>query len=182
MSVLLKGESLVDEKIIELLKKKEFVKKIVCLKSKEEVKKAFESEKVKISDEDLNSLGDVFCDVDNCLFNLDDKELKNITGGGTEGSVWDPILKLGEAVAFYLGVEKAVPPIKEGVQALNDMDKYHSDVKNAKKESKRTVKGLKQSTEKAKLYNDLGVAGISAVTCGVLLYSFRSDIKKWFRK
>ncbi len=171
-----------DERIIELLKDKEFVEKIMKKESKEEVKKAFESEKVKISDEDLNSLGDVFCDVDNCLSDLGDKELKNITGGGNEGSVWDPIIKLGKVVASYLGAEEAVQPIEEGVQALKDMDEYHSYVKNAKKGSEHTVKGLKQSTEKAKLYNDLGIAGISAVTFGVLLYSFRSDIKKWFRK
>ncbi len=167
-----------------LMENKEFVEKIMKKESKEEVKKAFEAEKVKISDEDLNSLGDVFCDVDNCLSNLDDKKLKDITGGGDgkESSVWSPILKLGNAVADYLGVGEAVRPIEEGVQALKDMDEYHSYVKNAKKGSEHTVKGLKQSTEKAKLYNALGIAGISAVTFGVLLYSFRSDIKKWFRK
>ncbi len=64
-----------------LMESPEFVERIMQMESKEEVKKAFESEGVKITDEQLNSLGKMFNEVIEKLSTLSEKELQSVTGG-----------------------------------------------------------------------------------------------------
>ncbi len=67
-----------------LMENKEFVEKITQMESKEEVKKAFESEGVTITDEQLDLLGKMFNEIAEKLSTLNEDELQAIAGAGPE--------------------------------------------------------------------------------------------------
>ncbi len=71
-----------NEKIIKKLTDKKFAKKIIELKSREEVKKIFESEGIEISDKEINELADSLYLIVKKTSELPSEDLAKISGGG----------------------------------------------------------------------------------------------------
>ena len=72
---------MVDKQIIEKLTDREFAKKIIGLKTKDEVKMAFEDKNIKISDQQLDELGEKLHEVVEEMSKLPPDELEKIAGG-----------------------------------------------------------------------------------------------------
>ena len=70
-----------NRQIIEKLTDKEFTEKIIGLKTKDDVKKAFKAEKIKISDKQLDELGRNIHEIVEEMSKLPPEELEKIAGG-----------------------------------------------------------------------------------------------------
>ncbi len=182
-----------------LMEDQKFVEKIVQMESKEEVKKAFEAEGVKITDEQLDSLGKMFNEIVGKLSTLNEDELQAIAGGVPE--CFPNFLKSGTQIASERGKASLVEAFYNAVAALiglmpkvgnvilNRVDGNRSQPSAQElKQPEQTGRPVVQSTTAGGASTDSNakyyVAGATALAAaaGVGVYAFRKDIRRWFSK
>ena len=71
-----------NKEVVEKLKDKEFVGKIINMGTKEEVIKAFSDYNIEVSEKDLEEIGKIFNAVVSKISTLSDEELESASGGG----------------------------------------------------------------------------------------------------
>ena len=72
------------QRIIDLLKNKEFLKDVISQDSVGDVQKIFENKGLKLTEEEVNFLGDIINEALNRMSNLSEKELEEIGRKKTE--------------------------------------------------------------------------------------------------
>ncbi len=178
-----------------LMESPEFVERIMQMESKEEVKKAFESEGVTITDEQLGLLGKMFNEIVEKLSTLKEDELQAIAGGVPE--CFPNFLKSGTQIARERGKASLVEAGYNTIIAFTQLvpkfvdaviDKYHQHPSSEQAEPETTsmpssvqtiVAGT--STESNAKYYAAGAAAVMAAA-GVGAYTFRKNIRRWFSK
>ncbi len=177
-----------------LMEDKKFVEKIMQMESKEEVKKAFEAEGVKITDEQLNSLGKFFNEIVEKLSTLNEDELQAVAGGifgrrktateqlqeGMKGAAETYATKLGQA-AQKSADDLTVEDIQNfGNRAWNMFVGWLTPKPDSAPESTPTETKAGGISPAAGV--GIGAAGTAAVVgAGYLIYKNRNKIKSWFR-
>lgn len=181
---------------VELIGKKDFVKKIVELQDEREVIKAFENEGVTPTNEEMESLKKILnrtCDefakhskeeikeIKEMFDNLTEQQLVAVAGGGKdkkkkkknnadeESPVWDFL-----GGVFRRGADAAQTVIDSKTR------KYERDIKISDNDTDRFRKqvGLAESNNRTKVW----LAGMGIGAALSTLYMFKDDIKGWFRK
>ncbi|MDR1627462.1 MAG: hypothetical protein LBR79_01650 [Oscillospiraceae bacterium] len=80
-----------NDKIKEKLKNKDFLKKIIGLETKEEVKKAFSEEGLEISEKEVEEIGEYINACMDKLSKMPEDDLEKISGGAGKSIIWNTI-------------------------------------------------------------------------------------------
>lgn len=162
------------EEILKKFEKEDFAKKIMQMKTKEEVKKALSDEGVTATDEEINELGGLIKEILNKLETLPENELEAVAGGvkgaGTKGGFWSG---LGS------GLIKLAPTFA-GV--ASDYLWTQSDVAKANATTAQAQSEAAIAAAKAKMVGEIALP-VLVVAAASGLYYFRKDIKNfWYSK
>ncbi len=177
-----------------LMEDQKFVEKIMQTESKEEVKKAFEAEGVKITDEQLNSLGKFFNEIIEKLSTLNEDELQAVAGGifGSRPTATKQLKKSAEKAVVTVATQtcKAMEDVAKNVTS-EDIQNFGNRVRNMlvrwltpKPDSapESTPTETKAGGISPAAGVGIGAAGTAAVAgAGYLIYKNRNKIKSWFR-
>ncbi len=159
-----------------LMEDKKFVEKIVKMESKEEVKKAFESEGVKITDEQLNSLGKMFNEIAEKLSTLNEDELQAVAGGG-ENPTGDGN---GGLLSLFDSLKELFVVVREGVAEYRAGD---AKIKQEAAEKAEAEKREAEAQKKSGMNIGAPIAGVVIGATAGAAYLYRDKIRKlWYKK
>lgn len=82
-----------NEKLLNKLKNKELLNKVIDAKTEENVLEIFSENGIQVSKEDIETLGEFLSDIKQKLTKLSDNDFNNISGGGFKGGILTPFEK-----------------------------------------------------------------------------------------
>ena len=161
------------EEILKKFESEEFAKKIMRMKTKEEVVKALSDKGLTPTDEEINELGSFIKEIISKLETLPESELELIAGGVKEGKKTDAAVSGSWTWGgFATGLKDVLGMGKDALVSQNQL-------KLKQVEANATV-GVAQA--QAVMAQSASVAAI-VVAAAVGVYAFREEIKNlWYSK
>ena len=153
-----------NEKLTKLLENRDFVEKILNMKTDEEVKNEFKSNGVDLTDEEILEIKKAYSQMAEKLEKLDDNTLEKLSGG------WGGKSKKEEAIdAIWEFISKNVSTIGKGILG------FFGCVEARKAESEAVARKNQVISNSVIM---LDVVALS--TLAGLIYSKRRAIKRWW--
>lgn len=173
-----------------LITNKDFILKILNLKSNEEVKEAFAKEGVEIADKEVDALGKALNNIFLVISKLDDKQLEKLKKlpkpielsdlekvSGGDGTNWvQPALSLFSFVSSCFRANQEVQISENNLQTAM----VNLQIEKEKKERKKA--GLDFKVGAVSSAKNLGTGALLLATVTGAMIIFKDDIRAWFRK
>ncbi len=182
------------KEILKKLENEEFAKKIIRMKSKEEVKKALNDKKIIATDEEINELGGLLKEIISKLEVLPEDQLQSIAGGVKVEEVDDIGQTLsvvpttygggqkqaGEGGGFWSSAAQSATRLAPAVVGFaNKILDLKSAQANAAAQAKKSDADIASLNARTQLAQTGGIFALVVAAAGGV-YLFRNEIRGWW--